>query len=65
MKSCRNCANAKHDGSAYRPNLVCPLWAGTSLEVVAPFSGSIEENKQIDAKAQRMAAQCNYYTLEE
>jgi hypothetical protein len=64
MKSCRNCAHSRHDGSAYRPSLICPLWAGTSLEVVVRFSASIEENKQIDAKAQAFANQCKAYTPE-
>ena len=61
MKSCRNCAYSRHDGSAHRPDLICRLWAGTPVEVVAAFSTSIEENQSNDQKAQRRAQQCQEY----
>ena len=64
MKSCRNCANAQHDGSAYRISLICRLRAGTGVEVVVPFSTSIQENKASDVRAQRTASQCTAYTPE-
>lgn len=61
MRSCRNCAYSRHDGSAYRPDLICRLWAGTPIEVVAAFSASIEENQSSDRKAQSRAQQCQDY----
>jgi len=64
MKSCRNCAHSRHDGSAYRPDLICRLWAGTPVEVVAAFSASIEENQSNDKKAQSRAQRCQEYTTE-
>jgi hypothetical protein len=64
MKSCRNCAHSRHDGSAYRPALICRLWAGTPVEVVAAFSASIEENQSNDKKAQNRAQRCQEYTTE-
>ena len=61
MKSCRNCAHSRHDGSAYRPDLICKLAIGTPIEVVAAFSDSIQENQNTDKKAQRRAQLCGAY----
>jgi hypothetical protein len=61
MKSCRNCAYSRHDGSAHRPNLICRLAIGTPVEVVAAFSASIEENQSVDKKAQSRAQMCKSY----
>jgi len=59
MKSCRNCANARHDGY-YWVRLICRL----SSEVMVPFSGCIEENKASDTYAQTVAKRCKAYTPE-
>ena len=64
MKSCRNCAYSRHDGSAHRPDLICRLWAGTPVEVVAAFSASVQENQATDKKAQSRAQRCYDYTPE-
>jgi len=61
MKSCRNCAHSRHDGSAHRPNLICRLAIRTPIEVVAKFSASIRENQDTDKKAQSRAQMCKAY----
>ena len=60
MKSCRNCANALHDGY-YHVRLICRL----SREVMVPFSMNTEENKASDTYAEKIAKRCKAYTPEE
>ena len=59
MKSCRNCANARHDGYFY-VRLIC----GLNSEVVVPFSKNLEENKVSDTYALFKAKHCHAYTQE-
>lgn len=59
MKSCRNCENATHDGY-FHVRLICRL----NRQVIVPFSKNLDENKQADAYAQRMANHCADYTPE-
>jgi hypothetical protein len=59
MKSCRNCANAQHDGYFY-VRLIC----GLNREVVVPFSSNLEENKDSDTRALFKANHCHAYTQE-
>jgi hypothetical protein len=59
MKSCRNCANSRHDG-AFRVDLVCLAFD----MVVARPSMSTEENIKADAHCRNCANTCNEYTPE-
>lgn len=59
MKSCRNCEIAMHDGY-FHVRLIC----GLNRRVIVPFSRSLDENKQADAHAQRMAKHCSAYKPE-
>lgn len=59
MKSCRNCEIARHDGY-FHVRLIC----GLNRQVIVPFSKALDENKQADAYAQRMAKYCSAYTPE-
>ena len=57
MKSCRNCANALHDGY-FHVRLICRL----SREVMVPFSMHTGENKASDTYAEKIAKNCKAYT---
>ena len=59
MKSCRNCAHSRHDGS-FRVDLVCPVIG----EQVAPLTKCTEENHKADQHCRNLAAGCPAYTPE-
>jgi hypothetical protein len=59
MKSCRNCANSRHEG--VRPTLECRAYA----KQVAPYpSMSTEDNLKADADCRTYANNCTAYTPE-
>ena len=60
MKSCRNCAHSRHEGS-YRVNLVCTAF-GKQVAPHPPMSA--EENRKADQQCHNLAARCPAYTPE-
>jgi hypothetical protein len=59
MKSCRNCAHSRHDGS-FRVDLFCPVIGQRVVEA----SMSEVENRRADQRCRDLAASCNAYAPE-
>jgi hypothetical protein len=60
MKSCRNCAHSRHDGSV-RPTLVCRAFG---KQVASYPSMNTDVNLKADADCRTYANNCNEYTPE-